>query len=86
MKRIYNYWTKKEIGYLKNNYKNLDIKTLEKDLNHSGNAIKSKASNLNLFPIFGSTSNISLNLYSALSTGDQSDWGGTYLSSKLSRL
>lgn len=30
-----NYWTNKEIEYLKNNYRNLDLKDLINKLNHS---------------------------------------------------
>ena len=48
-KRAYNYWTKEEIKYLRNSYKNIDSDLLKLNLNnHSWNAIKRKASFLGI--------------------------------------
>ena len=35
MKREYNFWNKREMDYLKNNYGNLNIDELKRTLNHS---------------------------------------------------
>ena len=48
MNRIYNYWTEKEIDYLKNNYRELNIKDLMNNLNRTENSIREKTRKLNL--------------------------------------
>ena len=42
VKNNYNYWTEREILYLKKNYKNLSIKELENVLNHTKGSIRKK--------------------------------------------
>ena len=49
MEKSYDFWTKEEIEYLKNNYLNIDLQILENNLNRTNASICHKANKLNLF-------------------------------------